>query len=66
MNFKWVAYAFAVGIWDTLITGIIVAICNIVYLCSGKPTTSIREIITTYILGYALLFVLSTKIVDEE
>ena len=66
MNFKWVAYAFAVGIWDTLLTGVIVTMCNIAYLCSGKPTVGIRDVVGAYILGYIILFMLSIKIVDEE
>ena len=66
MGFKWVTYALAVGIWNTLFTGIIVAICNIAYICLGKPTVSMLDMITTYIFGYVILFMLNINIIDEE
>ena len=65
-RFTWVAYALAIGVWNTVFTGILVAIFNIAYTCVGHPLLSALDIALTYTLGYIALFALNIRIIDDD
>jgi thiamine transporter ThiT len=66
MNYKWISYAIAIGIWNTMFTGILVGILNLLYSYLGCSLLNLSNIVATYIFGYITLFVLNVKIIDEE
>lgn len=65
-RFTWVAYALAIGVWNTVFTGIVVAIFNIIYTCIGHSLLSILDIALAYVLGYIALFALNVRIIDDD
>lgn len=65
MNFRWIAYAFAVGAWNTVLTGVLVGGMNLTYAILGHPLLTRFNIISAFVVGYIILFMLNVKIVDE-
>ena len=66
MDFKWVSYIFAIGVWNTIFTSIIVCFMNILRALSQHPFLSKFEVVLTFLVGYLVLFLLNVKIVDEN
>lgn len=66
MDFKWVSYILAIGVWNTVFTGIIVCSINILRALSQHPSLSKFEVILTFLIGYLVLFLLNVKIIDEN
>ena len=66
IKYEWITYALAIGVWNTVFTGIIIGIFNIVYACMGHPLVSKLDILLTYVLGYIVLFALNVRIIDDD
>lgn len=66
MDFKWVIYALAIGIWNILFTALIVSTINICHALTGHECLGGADIIAAFIIGYVVLFILNVKILDDE
>ena len=66
MNFKWISYSLAVAAWNTIFTGMVVGLVNIIYAVVHHPLLTKFDIISAFILGYIILFVLNVRIIDDE
>lgn len=65
MNFKWISYSLAIAAWNTVFTGMIVGAMNIIYAVLKHPVLTKFDIISTFIVGYVILFVLNVKVIDD-
>lgn len=65
-RFYWIAYALAIAVWNTIFTGVLVGVLNIIYCYIGHALLGKVDIILMYIAGYITLFLLNTKIIDDD
>lgn len=66
MNFKWISYSLAIAAWNTIFTGMIVGALNIVYAVFHHPFLTKFDIISAFIVGYIILFILNIRIIDDK
>lgn len=64
-RFSWVAYALAIGVWNTIFTGILIGIFNLIYAYTNHPLVGKLDILLTYTIGYIVLFALNVEIIDD-
>ena len=65
MNFKWISYSLAIAAWNTIFTGMIIGAMNIIYAVLKHPFLTKFNIISAFVIGYVILFVLNIKVIDD-